>query len=269
MLRAAVLGSPVAHSLSPAIHGYWMARHGVAGAYGTADTAGDGLTATVRRLLAEKYTGFNVTAPHKQTVMALCDVTDDTAKAIGAVNTVAVRGGETYGTNTDAQGFIAGLRDVDPDLRCLRGRALVMGAGGAARAVVHALRAAGTREVIVCNRTEARARSLSRAFLPWERRTEALADAALVVNTTVLGMAGQKELDLPVAELPRTALVCDIVYRPRETALLRAAAAHGCRTVDGTGMLLHQAAKAFEIWTGVVPDVTEELRTMIAERAQS
>ncbi|MBU0801042.1 MAG: shikimate dehydrogenase [Alphaproteobacteria bacterium] len=266
MLHAALIGHPVIHSLSPAIHTYWMDRHGVEGAYGLIDTAGQGLPETIKDMVAQNYNGFNVTLPHKQAVMDFCDHVDDTARLMGAVNTVHIRDGKCYGSNTDAYGFVQSLLQADPEQHYLNGRIVVLGAGGAARAVVYGLREAGAKDIIVCNRTLDRAKGLSAHICPWEERSRILAGAALLVNTTSLGMQGQDKLDIDLAALPATALVCDIVYKPRETKLLQAAAAQGCRTVDGLGMLLQQAARAFSVWTGITPEITDELRDMLKAR---
>jgi shikimate dehydrogenase len=266
ILHAALIGHPVTHSLSPAIHTYWMDRHGVEGAYGLIDTAGQGLEDTIKELVAQNYNGFNVTLPHKRDMLGLCDYVDDIAHLIGAVNTVHIRDGKCYGSNTDAYGFVQSLLQADPEQHYLNGRIVVLGAGGAARAVVYGLRDAGAQDVIVCNRTVDRAKGLSAHICPWAERSQILAGATLLVNATSLGMQGQNDLEIDLAALPQTALVCDIVYKPRETPLLRAAEAQGCRTVDGLGMLLQQAARAFSVWTGITPDITDELRDMLRAR---
>ncbi len=274
---AGVIGWPVAHSLSPRLHGYWLARHGVDGAYVPLAVAPEHLEQALAALPALGFAGVNVTVPHKERALAAVDEATPVARRIGAVNTLIVSpGGRLIGTNTDADGFIENLYEQAPGWRPAAGPALVLGAGGAARAVVAALIDAGAPALRIANRHRARAAAIARDFggpepgasitvLPWEERSATLADIALLVNTTSLGMAGQPPLELDLALLPPTATVVDIVYRPLITPLLAAAAARGNPVVDGLGMLLHQARPAFAAWFGVEPAVTGALRRFVLE----
>lgn len=266
---AGVMGWPVGHSRSPRLHGYWLEHYDIDGAYVPLPVRPDSFAAAVRALVDLGFRGVNLTIPHKEAGLDLCDSLDPLARRIGAVNTLVFRDGRIDGSNTDAFGFIENLRRGAPNWRADAGPALVLGAGGAARAVAVALLDAGAPEVRVANRTEVRAEALADALgnalqiVPWNRRAEALTDAALVVNTTSLGMTGQPALDLPLDNLPPTALVTDIVYTPLETDLLARARARGNPVVDGLGMLLHQARPGFEAWFGVAPEVTAELRAFV------
>ncbi len=268
---AGVMGWPVRHSRSPRLHGFWLERYGIDGAYVPLAVAPERLETALRALPALGFRGVNVTVPHKEAALGLCDGVDDFARRIGAVNTVTVDGdGRLVGTNTDAFGFIENLRDRST-WRAADGPAVVLGAGGAARAVVAALLDAGVSELRLVNRTERKAQRLAEAFgagvvvRPWSERAAALEDAALLVNATSLGMEGQPGLDLDLGRLPVRATVCDIVYVPLETPLLRNARVRGHGVVDGLGMLLHQARPGFETWFGVSPEVDEALRTFVLE----
>lgn len=267
---AGIMGWPVSHSRSPALHGYWMARHGLAGAYIPLPVRPDRVEAALRGLSALGFVGCNVTVPHKQTVLALVDRLDPWARRIGAVNLVVVQeDGTLEGRNTDAYGFLESLRQDCPRWRADAGPAVILGAGGAARAVAAALVGAGVAEIRLLNRTQAHAETLASMFngtarvMDWSRPAAALEGAALLVNTTSLGMAGQPSLTLDVVALPRTAVVADLVYVPLTTPLLAAARACGNPVVNGLGMLLHQAVPSFEAWFGVRPEVTSELRQLI------
>ncbi len=267
---AGVIGWPVAHSRSPLLHGYWLREHAIDGAYVKLAVAPGRLEPALRGLAALGFAGCNVTLPHKQEAARLVDRIEPLAARIGAVNMVTVAAdGLLEGRNTDAEGFLAALAEADPDWRAASGPAVVLGAGGAARAVAAALLDAGAPSVRLLNRTRGRAEELAEALggaveaLDWDRRAAALADAALLVNTTTQGMAGQPALDLDLALLPRAALVSDIVYTPLATPLLLAARARGNRVAPGLGMLLHQARPAFEAWFGVLPEVTPGLRASI------
>jgi shikimate dehydrogenase len=207
------------------------------------------------------YSGFNVTVPHKQIIMDMLDRIDDNAQKIGAVNTVVIKDGVCEGRNTDAFGFIENLKEAVPRFK-FKGTALVLGAGGAARAVVHALQQEGLRDIRIINRTLDRARDLGDAY-EWSALPDLLRDAALIVNTTSLGMAGQPPLEIDLSPAPKTALVNDIVYTPLDTDLLKQAKSHGLQTVTGIGMLLHQARPAFQAWFGVLPSVDDELRQKV------
>lgn len=270
--KAAVLGDPVSHSRSPALHGFWLAEHGIDGAYVPLRVEAGRLPKALQTLQAQGFAGCNLTIPHKEAALPLMDALDDAARAIGAVNTVVFKDGQMFGRNTDAEGFMENLREgvggeapLAPFLECV----LILGAGGAARAAIHGLLEAGARKVILVNRSLSRAQNLAREFGPrlqaaaWEDLPEFLPTATLVANATSLGMQGQPELVLPWSSLPRAALVTDMVYAPLETELLRRARALGCRTIDGLGMLLHQARPGFEAWFGLRPAVTPALRAAV------
>jgi shikimate dehydrogenase len=270
-LRAAcVIGWPVEHSRSPLIHNYWLARYRIAGAYRRELVPPDEFASFVRSLGQRGYAGGNVTVPHKQAALALAQP-DERARAVGAANTLWFVGGVLHATNTDVEGFLTNLDACAPgwdeDLR----KATVIGAGGAARAVIHGLitRGGGAEGIIVVNRSLARAETLRQQFgrriktAAWAERDAALADTALLVNATTLGMAGQPPLPLDLARLPQRAVVADLVYVPRETPLIAMAKARKLRTADGLGMLLHQAVPGFALWFGRKPEVTPELRTLL------
>lgn len=265
-VMAGVMGWPVAHSRSPVIHNHWIAAYGLRGAYGLFPVAPDALPDAVRGLRALGLAGCNITIPHKVAAMMLVDVVDPLAARVGAINTIVVRpDGKLHGFNNDVFGFTESLRQARADWRADTGPAVVLGAGGAARAVLVGLLDAGAKEIRVLNRTRDKAQALADEFGPavraldWGDRHAALGGAALLVNTTNQGMQGQPALDLHLAALPPQALVCDIVYTPLETPLLAAARERGNTVVNGLGMLLHQARPAFEAWFGVRPEVTPEL----------
>jgi shikimate dehydrogenase len=265
MKLAGVMGWPIAHSRSPVLHGWWLRRYAINGAYVPLAVQPERLEQALRALPALGFAGCNVTIPHKEAALRVMDHVDATARRIGAVNTIVVgEDGSLSGRNTDAFGFVESLGS---DWRAEAGPAMVIGAGGAARAVVVALTDRGAPEIRLCNRTAARAEALAAEFgcriVPWERREAALEDAALVVNTTSQGMKGEPPLDLALDLLPLAATVFDIVYVPLETPLLAAARARGNHAVDGLGMLLHQARPGFEAWFGVAPQVTPELRRAV------
>lgn len=265
---AGVVGWPVSHSRSPLLHGHWLRAYGIAGAYVPLPVRPGDLPAALRGLAALGLRGCNVTLPHKEQAARLMDTLDPAAARLGAVNLVTVGAdGALHGANTDGAGFIASVAELHPAWRADAGPAVVLGAGGAARAIVAALLGAGAPEVRLLNRTRARADMLAAELggtvLDWDARTDALRGAALLVNTTTQGMAGQPALDLDLAALPTQAVVCDIVYVPLETALLAAARARGNPVVPGLGMLLHQARPAFAAWFGIWPEVTPELRAEI------
>jgi len=267
---AGVIGWPVAHSRSPLLHGHWLREHGIDGAYVKLAVAPGRLEAALRGLPALGFAGCNVTLPHKREAARLVDRIDPAAARLGAINLVTVAAdGTLLGRNTDGAGFLAALADADPAWSAAAGPAVVLGAGGAARAIVAGLLDAGAPAVRLLNRTRARAEDLAGALggavevRDWERRAAALDGAALLVNTTTQGMAGQPPLDLDLAALSRAALVSDIVYTPLETPLLEAARARGNRVAPGLGMLLHQARPAFAAWFGVLPAITPELRAIV------
>ncbi len=269
-LLAGVMGYPVMHSRSPMLHNYWFRTHGLAGAYAPLEIAPDGLERALRALPSLKFSGCNLTIPHKEAAFRIVDAVDDTARKIGAISCVVVRpDGSLFGSNYDWYGFAESLLEACPDWRADAGPAVVAGAGGAARAVVHALVARGAREVRLVNRTRARANAVAAAIggpvevLAWEERHAALAGAALLVNTTSQGMVGNPALNLSLDALPPNAIVYDVVYIPGETPLLSAARARGHRVVNGLGMLLHQARPAWRDWFGVETQVTPDMRAMI------
>ena len=270
---AGVMGWPVMHSRSPRLHNAWLKRFGIAGYYAPLPVEPGKVEAALRALPALNFAGCNVTLPHKQEIVRIADHVDPAARAIGAANCVVVRAdGSLAAFNYDVFGFLEALRAGAPDWRADQGPAVVLGAGGAARAVVYALIAEGAPEVRVVNRTLERAQAFAAEFgasvtpLRWEERADALAGAALLVNTTSNGMVGQPPLEIALDALPRAAVVNDIVYTPLETPLLAAARARGNVAVDGLGMLIQQARPAFRDWFGVMPDVTAEERAMM-ERA--
>lgn len=266
---AGVMGWPVAHSLSPRLHGYWLEHYRIDGIYMPLAVAPEDLPAALSALPALGFRGVNLTLPHKEPALPICDEVDDLAQRIGAVNTIVVHEGKLVGSNSDAFGFLESMRADAPDWRVEAAPAVVLGAGGAARAVVTALADAGAPEVRIVNRTRERAEALAASLggavsvRGWAQRSAALADAGLLVNTTTLGMAGQPPLDLDLAALPDQALVTDIVYAPLVTPLLAAARDRGNPIVDGLGMLLHQARPGFEAWYGRRPEVTPALRAFV------
>ncbi len=269
---AGVIGCPVGHSRSPILHGAWLKQYGLRGHYVPLHVEADDLERVLRAMPAMGFVGANVTIPHKEAALALADEVSDTARQIGAANTLSFRDGRIHADNTDAYGFMQNLRDGTPGWRPETSPALVLGAGGAARAVLVALTQAGVPEILLTNRTRSRADELARALgdpirvLDWESYAQALPQAGLVINTTSLGMDGQPPLGLPTEALNPDCVVTDIVYTPLETQLLRDAKARGCRVVDGLGMLLHQAVPGFERWFGIRPEVTVDLRRAVLEQ---
>lgn len=268
MADAFVCGWPITHTRSPLIHRFWLDQHGIEGTYRAIPTEAGDLPVLFDQVRRGELAGGNVTIPHKEAAFASVDARDEAAERIGAVNTVWLADGMLWGSNTDAYGFAANLDERAPGWAQKGVKALVLGAGGAARAVLHALRERGM-DVSLANRTLSRAEGLAAHFgqgiaaVPWEKRNEALEGTKLVVNTTSLGMDGTEALDLDIGLLPADAVVTDIVYVPLETPLLATARARGLQTVDGLGMLLHQAVPGFERWFGVRPEVTPELRELV------
>jgi shikimate dehydrogenase len=264
---ACLIGWPAAHSRSPLIHHYWLRRLGIAGGYNIEAVPPEGFAEFVLHLSAHGFVGANVTLPHKERALAL-SAPDARARAVGAANTLWYEAGELRSTNTDVEGFINNLDAAAPGWDGA-GQALVLGAGGASRAVVFGLIERGFKRVHLANRTIDRARALADQFgesvhpVAWDAIGDLLPQAALLVNTTSLGMHGQPELAIDVSRLPPQAVVADLVYVPLETALLAAARARGLRAADGLGMLLHQAVRGFELWFGQRPRVTPELRALV------
>lgn len=264
-IKAGVIGWPVNHSLSPALHTYWLKQYGIAGNYDHYPVAPDELETFINALAANGFAGINSTLPHKEHVAQLMTRIDDTARAVGAVNMVVVEeDGTLTGHSTDGFGFVANLRAEAPQLTLKGARTLVLGAGGAAMSILHALEAAGAK-LTLTNRTAERAMQLAKHFetcatLPWADRGDALARTDLLINTTSLGMEGQPPLEIDLAAMPPTSVVADCVYAPLETQLLAAARARGLTAVDGLGMLIHQARPAFKAWFGIDPEVTPALR---------
>ena len=271
---AGVMGWPISHSLSPRVHGFWLKTYAIDGAYVPLAVRPENIADALRALPLLGFRGANVTLPHKEAALRVVDQIEPLARRIGAVNTVIVAAdGSLEGRNTDAFGFIENLRQGAPGWRAKAGPAIILGAGGAARAVVAALQDAGAPLIRILNRDHGRAEALAAELapggastlevLPWETRSEVLAGAALVVNATSLGLAGGPELEISLDALAKSALVTDLVYRPLETGLLKAAKTHGNPTVDGLGMLLHQARPGFAAWFGRMPEVTAELRQAV------
>lgn len=263
---AGIIGWPVEHSRSPRLHGFWLDRHGIDGAYVPLPIRPQDFAVGVRGLVACGFAGANVTAPHKLAAFEICDTVEASARRAGAVNTLVFRDGRITGRNTDGLGFVANLRahGIDP----AAGPALVLGAGGAARAVVAALQDEGIA-VTLANRTRARADALAHdlpglGIIDWASRSDALADHALLVNTTSLGMHNNPALEIDLDRAAAGSAVADIVYVPLETPLLAAARARGLRTAEGLGMLLHQAVSGFAAWFGVTPVVDDALRRFVA-----
>lgn len=267
--RACVIGHPVAHSRSPTIHRYWLAEYRIDGDYTREDVPPDKLAGFLANLARHNYVGANVTVPHKEAAFRALARAEPAAAALKAANTLWLEDGQLVGTNTDVHGFLAHLDDTVPRWDLETEQALVLGAGGAARAVVHALIERGFGRIVVLNRTLARAEALAGEFgrrvtpASFRELTAWLPDADLLVNATTLGMAGQPALEVDLAPMQGSGIVYDIVYVPLETALLAAARARGLRCVDGLGMLLHQAVPGFERWFRLRPRVTAELRAVV------
>lgn len=274
MEHTGLIGHPVSHSLSPVIHAYWLRTHGIEGDYTLHDIAPETLATTLERWRKKMpLRGVNVTVPHKQSVIPFLDSMDDAAQAIGAVNTIRIDNGTWHGTNTDAYGFMAHFKAEMPDYATRLNHAVVLGAGGAARAAIHALKCEGIGRITILNRTFDTARALAAQFdveaAPMEKAADILASADVLTNTTSAGMKGNAPLLLPIAALPLHAVVYDIVYAPLVTPLLAEAHAYNLATVDGLGMLLYQAQKAFECWWGVLPSVTPALRAAVLKTLEA
>lgn len=267
---AGVIGTPIAHSRSPRLHGYWLRKYGIQGHYIPMEIASGDLEEAVRFLPRLGFVGVNVTIPHKEHVMAIADLVSDRAALIGSVNTLIFRpDGKIHGDNTDGYGFLENLRHGAPDWDPKSGPAAVIGAGGAARAVLSSLIDAGVPEVRITNRTKNRAESLQQEFgqkitvYDWVQAGNMLDGAKTVVNASSLGMTGHPEMRIPLDGLGRDAVVTDLVYTPLETPLLAHAKTIGCKTVDGLGMLLYQAAPGFERWFDQKPEIDDDLRRVV------
>ena len=267
---AGVIGSPIAQSASPRLHGHWLRRYGIKGFYIPMDVAAADLAQVLRSLPKAGFVGCNITIPHKEMALEIADIVTDRAALIGAANTLIFRAdGKIHADNTDGIGFMNNLRQSAPDWQPEAGPAAVFGAGGAARAIVSALLDAGVPEVRIANRTRTRADMIRADFgsrvrvIDWNRVDDLLAGALTVVNTTSLGMVGKEPFNLSLAALEQSALVTDIVYNPLQTPFLIVANEHGCRTVDGLGMLLHQGVPGFERWFGTRPVVDDETRLAV------
>ena len=268
---AGVIGNPIGHSRSPLMHKHWLRRYGIRGDYVPLQVAESNLETVVRALPRMGFVGANVTLPHKAAVMQVADHLSDRAILIGAVNTLIFReDGTIFGDNTDGYGFMANLRQGAPMWDPKAGPALVLGAGGAARAIIVALADAGVPQILLTNRTRAKSDALKAEFgqrikvVDWVQAGNVVEDASIIINTTSLGMTGQPELRVPLDGLRSDTVVTDIVYAPLRTNLLQTAAAMGCVTVDGLGMLLHQGVPGFERWFGKRPEVDEALRAAVS-----
>lgn len=271
-IQAGVIGWPVSHSLSPRLHGFWLKELGIDGTYSALAVAPDGLENSLRSLPERGFAGVNLTLPHKEAAATIVDTMDSVASRIGAVNTIVVGAdGSLAGSNTDGYGFIENLKSGAPEWTADNKSAVILGAGGAARAIIAALLDTGLKELRLVNRTLSRAESLKDDIggaiivVPWADRTKALEGAGLLVNTTTLGMTDEEPLEIDLSPLPAKAVVTDIVYAPLTTPLLKDAAGRGNLTVDGLGMLLHQARPGFDQWFGAEPVVTDALRAHVLE----
>ena len=267
---AGVIGSPIAHSKSPQLHRHWLDRYGIKGFYVPMEVSADNLEDVLRTLPKMGFVGVNVTLPHKEAVLKLADHTTDRARQIGAANTLTFApDGTIRADNTDGYGFLENLKSGAPDWVATQGPAVVLGAGGAARAVIVALLDAGVPEILLSNRTAARSEHLRQDFgnrlrvVDWAQVSDHLSQAHLVVNTTSLGMVGKPHMQLSLAGLQSHTTVTDLVYNPLKTNLLETSEAKGCTTVDGLGMLLHQGVPGFERWFGTRPEVTDATRTAV------
>ena len=267
--KAAVIGWPIKQSKSPLIHGYWIDLYGINGSYEPIALSPGDFKSGIRELVMQGYQGCNVTIPHKEAALNIADSISERAKAIGAANTLVFKDGQIFADNTDGIGFINNLKQGAPNWNAKSGAALVLGAGGAARAIIYALLQEGAPKVIVANRTFEKAKQLAEFFgdkataVSMNKTPDFLRNTQTLVNTTSLGMIGQPALAIDISSLPKTALVTDIVYNPLITPMLKQAQGLGLSTVDGLGMLLHQAVPGFEAWFGVRPKVDVALRQIV------
>ncbi len=270
MKRACVIGWPIAHSRSPAIHGYWLRRYGIDGSYTKEAVPPDDIEKFLRGMADAGLAGCNATIPHKEAAFRLADEREASAVAVGAANTLWLEGEKLCAANTDTYGYMTYLSLQAEDWNRRDAPVSILGAGGAARAIVHGFLEAGVPDVRVFNRSAARAEALAQDFgprvkaMPWEKRSRAATESSVLVNTTALGLKGEGTLEMDFTDFHPDCIVSDIVYVPLETGFIRDARRHGLRTVDGLGMLLHQAVPGFEKWFGVRPEVTDELYEMIA-----
>ena len=267
---AGVMGMPIHQSRSPILHNYWLGKYGIKGAYGHFPVELKNLDAAIRGLSALGFAGCNITLPHKVHAMKMMDHIDPLAQRMGAINCIVVQeDGALHGFNHDGYGYIQSVKDAKPDWRADEGPILVLGAGGAARAIVISLVDAGAKEIRLVNRTPAKAQELAAGVesvvkvFDWSERNECMRGAAMLINITNQGMYGQPPLEVQLDALPLTALVSDAVYIPLETPLLQKARLRGNSTVNGLGMLINQARPAFRLWFGVMPEITEELNAAV------
>ena len=271
MKRACVIGWPIKHSRSPLIHRAWLKHYGIDGSYDRQAVEPDHVETFLTSLESLGLVGCNVTVPHKEKAFEVADVKDAAACAVGAANTLWLEDGALHATNTDTYGFMAYLTHKAPQWKPSDGHVVVLGAGGASRAILHGLLESGQSCIRLINRSAARANQVRTHFgaqievVPWSARNAAMTDAGLVINTTSVGMNGEGSPDVDLGLVADDAIVSDIVYTPLETAFLRAAKARELQTVDGLGMLLHQAVPAFETWFGVRPTVTDALYQTVAD----
>lgn len=269
MKRACVIGWPIEHSRSPLIHGYWLKRYGIDGSYEKIAVEPKDLAAFLANLGANGFAGCNVTVPHKEAALAVAAERQTSAKRIGAANTLWLENSRLHADNTDSYGFMTNLKESAAGWQRRDAPVSILGAGGAARAVLHGFLEAGVGEVRVFNRSKSRAEALAQHFsnrvkvYDWDTRSNASRDSAVLVNTTSAGMKGESSLAMDFKGFHSECVVADIVYVPLETSFLTQARAAGLRTVDGLGMLLHQAAPGFEKWFGVRPEVTRELYDLV------
>lgn len=268
--RAAVIGNPISHSLSPKLHNYWLKRYHLQGEYTALAVPENALAETLKQMPENGFIGANVTIPHKVAVMQLADQISDRATLIGAANTLIFKeDGKIFADNTDGYGFMANVRQGVPDWDPKAGPAAIFGAGGAARAIIVALADAGVPEILLSNRTRPKAEALKAEFgtrihvVDWVQANTMLAEARTVINTTSLGMKGAQDFKVSLDMLRPDAVVTDIVYNPLQTEFLKTAAKAGCTTVDGLGMLLHQGVPGFERWFGKRPEVDEDTRRAV------
>ena len=269
ILKACVIGWPIKHSRSPLIHNYWLKKYGISGTYEKVAVPPDELTSFLSNLVANGFEGCNVTVPHKELVFKQVEVVDTVSLQMGAVNTVFIEQNRLFGLNTDGYGFISNLKSTVPSWKPDGKTCVIIGSGGAARAIIAILLNEGVKEIFLVNRTRSRAENLACEFGPkvtaagFDEVEILLNNTDLLINSTSLGMTGQPTLEISLKSLPSDSIVYDIVYDPLETNLLHQAKANGNQTIDGLGMLLHQAVPAFEKWFGIRPQVTQDLRSLI------